>query len=152
MAVFNYTARDAAGAVTEGTIEAPARRDALRKLQARGLKPVKVEESGAAVRAWQWGSAASGLSVSCQALRFALLTPQRRRLKRFHVHAKLGLRQSQMLVLQRSMALKILQPPSRTTTAIKHASFCWGVEYLPLPVTTARALSAFSVRIDRDHY
>jgi len=51
MAVFNYTARDAAGAVTEGTIEAPARRDALRKLQARGLKPVKVEESGAAVRA-----------------------------------------------------------------------------------------------------
>ena len=51
MAVFNYTARDAAGAVTEGTIEAPLRRDALRKLQARGLKPVKVEESGAAVRA-----------------------------------------------------------------------------------------------------
>ena len=51
MAVFNYTARDAAGAVTEGTIEAPARRDALRRLQARGLKPVKVEESGAAVRA-----------------------------------------------------------------------------------------------------
>jgi hypothetical protein len=45
MAVFNYTARDAAGAVTEGTIEAPLRRDALRKLQARGLKPVKVEES-----------------------------------------------------------------------------------------------------------
>ncbi len=51
MAVFNYTARDAAGAVTEGTIEAPLRRDALRKLQARGLKPVKVEEAGAAVRA-----------------------------------------------------------------------------------------------------
>jgi type II secretory pathway component PulF len=51
MAVFNYTARDAAGAVTEGTVESQTRRDALRKLQARGLKPVKVEEAGAAVRA-----------------------------------------------------------------------------------------------------
>jgi type II secretory pathway component PulF len=51
MAVFNYTARDAGGAVTEGTIDSQTRRDALRKLQARGLKPVKVEEAGAAVRA-----------------------------------------------------------------------------------------------------
>ena len=51
MAVFNYTARDDAGAVTEGTVDAPLRRDALRKLQARGLKPLKVEESGAASRA-----------------------------------------------------------------------------------------------------
>ncbi|MEY3391751.1 MAG: hypothetical protein RLZZ322_599 [Verrucomicrobiota bacterium] len=51
MAVFNYTARDAAGAVTEGTVDAPQRRDALRKLQARGLKPLKVEEAGAASRA-----------------------------------------------------------------------------------------------------
>ena len=51
MAVFNYTARDARGAVTEGTIDSQTRRDALRKLQARGLKPVKVEEAGAAVRA-----------------------------------------------------------------------------------------------------
>lgn len=51
MAVFNYTARDAAGAVTEGTIDSQTRREALRKLQTRGLKPVKVEEAGAAVRA-----------------------------------------------------------------------------------------------------
>ena len=51
MAVFNYNARDAQGAATEGTIEAPNRREALRRLQARGLKPSKVEESGAAVRA-----------------------------------------------------------------------------------------------------
>ncbi|MGI9110160.1 MAG: hypothetical protein ACR2KA_09100 [Opitutales bacterium] len=42
MAVFNYTARDASGAVTEGTVETQTRRDALRKLQARGLKPLKV--------------------------------------------------------------------------------------------------------------
>ena len=51
MAVFNYTARDAGGAVTEGTLDSQTRRDALRKRQARGLKPVKVEEAGAAVRA-----------------------------------------------------------------------------------------------------
>ena len=51
MAVFNYTARDVQGSANEGTIDAPNRREALRKLQARGLKPTKVEESGAAVRA-----------------------------------------------------------------------------------------------------
>jgi type II secretory pathway component PulF len=51
MADFNYTARDAGGSLTEGTIDSQTRRDALRKLQARGLKPVKVEEAGAAVRA-----------------------------------------------------------------------------------------------------
>jgi general secretion pathway protein F len=51
MAVFNYTARDGAGATAEGTVDAQTRRDALRKLQARGLKPLKVEESGAAARA-----------------------------------------------------------------------------------------------------
>lgn len=51
MAVFNYTARDTLGAATEGTLEAPNRREALRKLQARGFKPSKVEEAGSAVRA-----------------------------------------------------------------------------------------------------
>jgi len=51
MAVFNYSARDGGGNVTEGTVDAPNRREALRRLQARGLKPSKVEESGAAIRA-----------------------------------------------------------------------------------------------------
>lgn len=51
MAVFIYTARAADGVVTEGTIESPTRREALRKLQTRGLKPAKVEEAGAAGRA-----------------------------------------------------------------------------------------------------
>ena len=51
MAVFNYTARDAQGASAEGTIEAPNRREALRRLQSRNIRPLKVEEAGAAVRA-----------------------------------------------------------------------------------------------------
>ncbi|MEI7651140.1 MAG: type II secretion system F family protein [Verrucomicrobiota bacterium] len=51
MSVYNYTARDAKGASTEGTVDAQTRREALRKLQARGLKPSKIEEAGAAVRA-----------------------------------------------------------------------------------------------------
>ena len=48
MASFNYTARDPKGVVVEGVIEAPHRREALRKLQAKDLKPLKVEEVGAA--------------------------------------------------------------------------------------------------------
>jgi len=48
MASFTYTARDKLGAVVEGVIEAPHRRDALRKLQMKDLKPLKVEEVGAA--------------------------------------------------------------------------------------------------------
>ena len=51
MAVFNYTARDAQGAAAEGTIEAPNRREALRRLQSRNIRPLKVEEAGVAVRA-----------------------------------------------------------------------------------------------------
>ena len=48
MASFTYTARDSQGAVVEGVIEAPHRRDALRKLQMKDWKPLKVEEVGAA--------------------------------------------------------------------------------------------------------
>lgn len=48
MASFTYTARDSQGAVVEGVIDAPHRRDALRKLQMKDWKPLKVEEVGAA--------------------------------------------------------------------------------------------------------
>ena len=48
MASFTYTARDSQGAVVEGVIEATHRRDALRKLQMKDWKPLKVEEVGAA--------------------------------------------------------------------------------------------------------
>lgn len=58
MAVFQYTARDARGDATEGTIEAPTRRDALRRLQSRGLRPSRVEEAGAPARSRE--SAKSG--------------------------------------------------------------------------------------------
>jgi type II secretory pathway component PulF len=48
MPSFAYTARDKSGATTSGDVEAPSRRDALRKLQTRGLQPTRLEEAGAA--------------------------------------------------------------------------------------------------------
>jgi type II secretory pathway component PulF len=46
MPSFNYSARDAQGATTNGTVDAANRREALRRLQSRGLKPISVEEVG----------------------------------------------------------------------------------------------------------
>lgn len=48
MPTFNYTARDAAGATSSGSLDAPSRRDALRRLQTRGLQPTRLDETGAA--------------------------------------------------------------------------------------------------------
>lgn len=48
MPVFVYSARDASGKTTEGKLDAPSRRDAVRRLQTRGLLPVRVNEEGAA--------------------------------------------------------------------------------------------------------
>lgn len=51
MATFHYVAKSPDGSVTEGDVEAPSRREALRRLQARGVRPVKVEDVAAAERA-----------------------------------------------------------------------------------------------------
>ena len=48
MPTFAYTARDKSGVTTSGDVEAPSRRDALRKLQTRGLQPTRLDEAGAA--------------------------------------------------------------------------------------------------------
>jgi type II secretory pathway component PulF len=49
MPAFTYTARDSSGTVTSGAVDAPSRRDALRRLQTRGLQPTSLQEaSGAA--------------------------------------------------------------------------------------------------------
>lgn len=48
MPTFHYTARDRAGSSASGTLDAPSRRDALRKLQTRGLQPVRLDEAGGA--------------------------------------------------------------------------------------------------------
>lgn len=50
MPSFTYTAKDGTGVAADGTIDAPSRREALRRLQSRGLRPLKVEEVGAARR------------------------------------------------------------------------------------------------------
>lgn len=44
---FAYTARDAGGQAQRGEVDAASRRDALRVLSARGLRPVEVHETGA---------------------------------------------------------------------------------------------------------
>lgn len=43
---FSYTAREPGGPTVRGTIEAATRRDALRLVSARGLRPLSVEETG----------------------------------------------------------------------------------------------------------
>lgn len=48
MPTFSYTARDKSGATTTGAVDAPSRRDALRRLQARGLQPTSLIEAGTA--------------------------------------------------------------------------------------------------------
>ncbi len=50
MPTFTYNARDQSGSATSGTLDAPSRRDALRRLQARGLQPTSLSESGAAAK------------------------------------------------------------------------------------------------------
>lgn len=44
MPTFAYTARDKSGSSSSGTIEAPTRRDAIRRLQMRGLQPIRLDE------------------------------------------------------------------------------------------------------------
>ena len=51
MPKFAYTARDRQGATSSATLEAPSRRDALRLLAARGLTPLRLDESSAAAKA-----------------------------------------------------------------------------------------------------
>ncbi|AKC82564.1 secretion system protein [Verrucomicrobia bacterium IMCC26134] len=48
MPTFTYRARDAAGATSSGSMDAPSRRDALRRLQTRNLQPISLEESSGA--------------------------------------------------------------------------------------------------------
>ena len=42
MAIFEYTARDAAGAQTSDTVEAPDRNAAMGQIQSQGLFPINV--------------------------------------------------------------------------------------------------------------
>lgn len=48
MPTFSYQARDKSGGTSAGELEAPSRRDALRRLQSRGLQPTALVEAGGA--------------------------------------------------------------------------------------------------------
>ena len=65
MPLFNYTARPlAGGASTSGSLDAPSRRDALRRLQTRGLQPTSLDESAGAKPARAKSSAPSPAPVA----------------------------------------------------------------------------------------
>lgn len=69
---FSYTARAGTGSPETGTVEAPARREAVRLLQARGLQVLRVEEDGAtpAARAAAPVSSAPAASTAAGDQRF----------------------------------------------------------------------------------
>ncbi|NBB79434.1 MAG: hypothetical protein GVY36_08315 [Verrucomicrobia bacterium] len=50
MAVFNYKARDATGAIVSGSAEGSERRMVMQRLQAQGLSPIAVKEASSAGR------------------------------------------------------------------------------------------------------
>jgi type II secretory pathway component PulF len=64
---FNYRARDAADATTTGTLDAPSRRDALRRLQTRGLQPISLDESSGTKPARAKSSSPAPSAPSAQA-------------------------------------------------------------------------------------
>lgn len=60
MPAFAYRARDAAGAAASGTIEAPNRREALRRLQAQGLVPTSLVDTASPLAIASGKPAAAG--------------------------------------------------------------------------------------------
>jgi type II secretory pathway component PulF len=51
MPSFTYTARNSQGDIVDDVLDAPNRREALRRLQLKELKVLKMEEEGAAKKA-----------------------------------------------------------------------------------------------------
>ena len=59
MAVFNYTARDASGGQTSGTINSPDRNVAVSELMSQGLTPISVSGDGDSAPTSKWASSAN---------------------------------------------------------------------------------------------
>ena len=77
---FAYTARNSSGQLVSDQIEAPARKDALRRLQTRGLKPLQLKEQATPKKSHRnkgkktadtSSSAASGATAAPGAKRFS---------------------------------------------------------------------------------
>ena len=50
MTSFSYRALQANGSVTEGVLEASGRADALKQMEARGLRPISLSERNGATK------------------------------------------------------------------------------------------------------
>ena len=48
MASFHYRALQSDGGIAEGSLEAPNRQEALRLVSAKGLRPIRLSDGGAA--------------------------------------------------------------------------------------------------------
>src|SRR5690606_30305203 len=80
---FAYTARDRSGQSVVDELEAPSRKDALRRLQARGLQPLRLDERAAAPRKTaKPKSAKPAASASRAASAAAARTPSRDRTRK----------------------------------------------------------------------
>ncbi len=108
MPAFSYTAREPGGQSQQGSVEAPSRRDALRILSARGLRPLSVEEATGrkASRAAQPGTATRTVPWT-----------RRQRLPFLQALSRLvggGLPASEAV---RLLALRLKEPPLQTLAA-----------------------------------
>ncbi|HWA25809.1 MAG TPA: type II secretion system F family protein [Lacunisphaera sp.] len=102
---FAYTAREPGGPTVHGTVDAPSRRDALRMVSARGLRPLSVEESTGSKQTLPIPAAASGTWGP------ALQLPLIRALSRL---VDGGLSASEGV---RLLAVRLKEPPLRTLAA-----------------------------------
>lgn len=103
MSGFVYTARESGGQAVQGRVEAATRREALRLLSARGLRPLTVEESGAH-RSADTRAAGPRSTVWTQRLRLPLLQALSRLVGG-------GLSASEAV---RLLALRLKEPPLRS--------------------------------------
>jgi type II secretory pathway component PulF len=70
MPQFAYKAMQHDGVLTEGFLDASNRQEAMRQVEGRGLKPIKLAESGGAVAAKRSGSASDETKSGAPALSF----------------------------------------------------------------------------------
>lgn len=120
MPLFTYTARDQSGAIVNNRLDAPSRAEALRRLQARGLQPVRLGETGSGeareaptLRGLWARFAGGGTTAAPRAPRFtrALRLPF---LETLHDLTTSGLSASEAV---RLLAVRIHEPRLRTLCA-----------------------------------
>jgi general secretion pathway protein F len=119
MPSFTFTARDSAGSTVTDRVEAGSRAEAVRRLQARGLRPVRLQEQGASVPTASSGLPAwlTRLGADSERKRAAGLTRAQRLpfLESLHDLTSSGLSASEAV---RLLATRVQEPRLRTLCAL----------------------------------